>query len=150
MLLTTAEALPLEKIASVVEAMRRLPQADWKVTHRFTTGLYIRELFVPKGTRAVTMIHRVEHPYFVMSGLIAVWTPNEGRRVISAPFSGVTQPGTIRLAIALEDTVWVTVHATDKQTVAEVEADVVLDPVQALALEQSGELAGVLSYEGIK
>ena len=38
---------------------------------------------------------------------------------------GVTEPGTRRVIRMLDDTVWVTVHATTKQTPDEVEADII-------------------------
>ena len=32
---------------------------------------------------------------------------------VDAPFHGVTTPGTVRLAIALEDSIWTTFHPVD-------------------------------------
>ena len=33
--------------------------------HTFADGLYIREIFMPKGQIVSTGIHKIEHPYFV-------------------------------------------------------------------------------------
>lgn len=134
-MLTPVKHIPpvLSRIAQTVEEMRKAPQVECPLTHRFTPGMYVREIFVPKGTRLVTMIHRTEHPFVVSSGKIAVWCPGDERpHVIEAPYTGITKPGTLRLAVALEDTVWTTFHATNKTTPEEVAAEIVFEPTEAL------------------
>lgn len=92
--------------------------------HTFADGLYIREIFMPKGQIISTGIHKKEHPYFVLKGDISVLT-DKGIERIKAPYNGITQPGTKRLIYMHEDSVWITVHATDKTTVEDVLNDVV-------------------------
>ena len=92
--------------------------------HTFADGLYIREIFMPKGQIISTGIHKKEHPYFVLKGDISVLT-DEGIKRIKAPFNGITKPGTKRLIYMHEDSIWITVHATDKTTPKEVLEDVV-------------------------
>lgn len=86
--------------------------------HTFADGLYIREIFMPKGQVISTGIHKKEHPYFVLKGDLSVLT-HEGVVRIKAPYSGITKPGTKRLIYMHEDTIWTTVHATEKETVEE-------------------------------
>ena len=38
------------------------------LTHRFTPGLYAREIFMPAGTLLTSRIHNTAHPYVVLSG----------------------------------------------------------------------------------
>jgi len=92
--------------------------------HTFADGLYIREIFMPKGQIISTGIHKKEHPYFVLKGDISVLT-DEGIKRIKAPFNGITKPGTKRLIYMHEDSVWITVHATDKFTPEDVLDEVV-------------------------
>ena len=40
-------------------------------------GLYTREIFMPKGSVVVSMIHKQDHPSFVLKGLVAVVTTCE-------------------------------------------------------------------------
>ena len=56
---------------------------------------------------------------------------------IEAPYHGITKPGTKRIIYTHEDSVFITVHATDKTTVEEVTKDVVADDFSdpALALK---------------
>lgn len=86
--------------------------------HTFIPGFYIREIFMPKGVeRKVNLItsrvHNTFHPFFVLKGKVAVYSDNDGEIVIEAPYSGITTPDTRRVLKIIEDTVWVTVHATD-------------------------------------
>jgi hypothetical protein len=92
--------------------------------HTFADGLYIREIFMPKGQVISTGIHKKEHPYFIMKGEISVLTEN-GIEKIKAPYTGITKPGTKRLIYIHEDSVWITVHATDKKNPEDVLNDVV-------------------------
>lgn len=97
------------------------------VTHRFTPGLYIREIFMPAGAVLTSKIHMTEHPYTVSQGLCMVFGEGDGWREVKAPYTGITYPGTRRLLVVLRDTVWTTYHPTTKTTVAEVEDEIILD-----------------------
>ena len=92
--------------------------------HTFADGLYIREIFMPKGQIISTGIHKKEHPYFVLKGDISVLT-DKGIERIKAPYNGITKPGTKRLIYMHKDSIWITVHATDKTTPEDVLNDVV-------------------------
>ena len=92
--------------------------------HTFAGGCYVREIFMPKGQLMTTGIHKKEHVFFVLKGDVSVLT-DEGLVRIIAPHSGVTQPGTKRLLYTNEDTIWITVHATDKKTVEDVIPDII-------------------------
>lgn len=88
------------------------------VKHTFTPGFYIREIFMPKGVNGkvnivTSRVHNTFHPFFVLSGKVAVVSENDGEQMIEAPYSGITTPNTRRVLKIIEDTVWVTVHATD-------------------------------------
>jgi hypothetical protein len=86
--------------------------------HKFIPGFYIREIFMPKGidnevNLVTSRVHNTYHPFFVLKGKVAVFSENDGEQIIEAPYSGVTTPNTRRVLKIIEDTVWVTVHATD-------------------------------------
>lgn len=105
----------------------RLPQATTRLVHRFTPGLYIREMTVPAGTVVTTAIHKVEHPFVVSKGDVAVFTEEDGWTRIKAPFTGITKKGTRRLAVVFEETIWTTFHVTEKTEVEDIERDVLED-----------------------
>jgi len=92
--------------------------------HTFIDGIYVREIFMPKGTLLTSKIHKTNHPYFVMEGDVSVAT-EQGIIRIKAPYQGITAAGTKRLLYMHEDTVWATVHATNKTDPEEVEEDII-------------------------
>ena len=94
------------------------------VKHTFAGGCYIREIFNPAGFFLVTKIHKKEHPFFLMKGKMSILT-EDGVKEIEAPYNGVTLPGTKRAIFTHEDCVFITVHATNKQTPEEVEEEVI-------------------------
>jgi hypothetical protein len=108
-------------------SMSGMEPRQMPVTHRFTPGLYIREIHIPAGTLLTSMEHKTEHPFVVSAGTIAVISANEGRQVYRAPFTGITKPNTRRALYAYEDTIWTTFHVTNKTDVEEI-AEEILQP----------------------
>jgi len=97
------------------------------VTHRWTPGLYIREILIPAGTIATSMEHKTEHPFVLSSGVVEVVDSHGTAQLLQAPHTGITLPGTRRALRALTDVVWTTFHVTDKQDVEQI-ADEILVP----------------------
>ena len=80
-----------------------------KYNHYFSDGLYVREMFCPKGYMAFTVIHKTANPLFMMKG--TMWVSSEdGIQELVAPTFVFTKPGTKRICYFSEDTVCVTVH----------------------------------------
>jgi hypothetical protein len=135
-------------------------QVELPLTHRFTPGMYIRTIFMPKGALVISKIHRTQHPFVVTKGRCSVWpgqaAPGQldanGLREIVAGHIGITMPGTRRILYIHEDTEWTTFHATDKTTPEEVEAEIIephdFDREEALAqltrMGQMGRINGLV------
>ncbi len=116
-----ARALDCKKLDRIDSIIASKPQIELKLHHIFTNGLYTRECFIPKGTICTTKIHRCEHPFVISMGLASVWTKDTGWRLVGAPFTGITRPGTRRLIVAHEDTLWSTFHVTNETDLVEIE-----------------------------
>lgn len=78
--------------------------------HTFTDTMYLREIFMPKGTIVVGKIHKHEHPNFILKGKVLVLTPKNGIEFLEAPLSLLSPAGTKRVVFVLEECVWVCVH----------------------------------------
>ena len=91
--------------------LKKLPAAAMPLEHIFTPGLYTRQIFMPAGSVVISRIHKTTHPFIVSKGRALVWSEEQGCVEIVAPHVGVTKPGTQRVLILLEDTVWTTIHA---------------------------------------
>lgn len=109
-----AAAASNERVNELEAMMRQLPEVECPVQHRFTPGLYVREVFVPAGTLVATKIHQTEHPFVISQGVVAVWTEDEGVKILRAPYTGITKPGTRRVVFVHEDCIWTTFHPTNE------------------------------------
>jgi hypothetical protein len=123
----TLPAAPTDQTIDALEVaiVTNLPAVDCPITHRFTPGLYIREMFAPAGSLITSKIHRTQHPFVLSAGRISVWTEEGGWVELCAPYTGITEPGTRRVAYVHEDAVWTTFHPTDKTDPAEIEAEII-------------------------
>lgn len=122
------------KIAALESALREYPQVDLPPVHRFSKGLYAREIFIPKGTILVGKIHRYESLNILSQGEITVLTEHGAMRV-RAPYTVVSPPGTKRVGYAHEDCVWTTVHATDETDLDKLEAELIVPDYDCLPTE---------------
>jgi hypothetical protein len=144
-------AAPLrDQIAALEQALLQHPDAVCgdselcPVTHRFAPGIYLREIFIPKGTVLTGKLHKHAHPNFLMRGEVMVVTEHAGRQHLTAPLAMISQAGTKRAVYALEDTVWITVHANPDNTrdLAVLEAQIIAPNYEAFeALHAATTLA---------
>lgn len=82
-------------------------------THKFTDGMYIREIFMPARSLITSKVHKTEHPYIVSYGKVAVSIDGDEWDEITAPYTDITKPGTRRILYILEDCIWTTFHRVD-------------------------------------
>lgn len=131
------------KLASVEGAMQHssgTEQSDemkevFPLTHHLSNGLYTRELFMPKGHLIVSMIHKQNHPSFLLSGKVSYLTDQGLVETINAPHVIHTQEGAQRVLYIHEDTKWCCVYRTNAKTFEEAEADVYADTYKELPQE---------------
>ena len=127
----TTESVDLrEKLLNAEELLKTVPGSMigdcFPLKHTFGDGLYVREIRVPKDSLVITKIHKVAHPYFVLSGEISVLT-EKGAEVIKAPYYGITPAGTKRACYCHTDTVWVTVHRTNETDLDKIEKEIIAE-----------------------
>ena len=95
------------------DLIKKYPQIELKVYHHFSKGVYARELHIPAGVILTGEIHKFENLNILSQGKIQVLTQN-GMEEVEAPFTVVSPAGTKRVARALTDCVWTTVHGTEE------------------------------------
>jgi hypothetical protein len=113
------EMLSMEGVLKGKEIEKLCP-----LVHSHGDGCYIRQIFMPKGTLITSKIHKVTHPYFVMTGRASVATEN-GVETIQAPYQGMTRAGTKRALYIHEDMIWITVHVTDETDTDKIEEEII-------------------------
>lgn len=103
---------------SLIEAaeafMKQQPQVELRVEHHFSFGVYARTLYIPKGIALTGQIHKFENLNILVKGEMSVSIDGQ-MRIIKAPFTVVSPPGTKRIAWALEDCIWMTIHGTHER-----------------------------------
>lgn len=108
-----------------VAMLENFEQVNCPLTHRHTQGLYVREIFIPKGTLLTSKIHNSEHQYFVLKGKVIVWIDGD-ENIIKAPYIGITKPNTQRVILALKNTIWATAHPNpDNETEEQIEDKII-------------------------
>lgn len=98
---------PIDVIAA---ELLSLPQVEFPLINTFVPGLYIRRRLMPKEVLYVTAIHNEESAFVISKGSVSISTDGTNWTHVSAPFSGVTKPGTQRIIVTFEDTIWETFH----------------------------------------
>ncbi len=119
----------IEKIES-----GEMVEQECPVIHRFSPGLYLREILMPKGTRIIGKIHATEHFNVVLTGSCTVITA-EGREEITAPHTFISKAGVQKVVIVHEDCQWQTLHVTDKTDLDEIEKDVIVEDYDQLLID---------------
>lgn len=100
--------------------MQETVTTEIPVEHRFSKGVYAREIKIPAGTLLVGKIHKFENLNILSQGEITVLSV-DGLHRVKAPFTVVSTPGVKRLAYAHTDCVWTTIHGTDEKDLDKIE-----------------------------
>jgi hypothetical protein len=107
-------------------------QTHFPLEHTFEGGLYTRQIFMPKGAVVVSMIHKKQHPSFLLKGELSYLT-DEGKIVmLKAPYTVFTQAGTQRVFYIHEDVIWTCVHKTNAKTVKDAELELFVNDFKDL------------------
>jgi len=98
-----------EKIQQLQELMLHARCDMPEPGHFFAPGMYCRTLMIPAGMLVVGKIHKFSHLMMVLKGKAEIVT-EFGRDLVEAGHISVSQPGAKRVVLALEDTLFATVH----------------------------------------
>jgi|CXWL01.1.fsa_nt_gi hypothetical protein len=117
-----------------------IPDPECPLTHTFAPGAYARTIFIPKDTLVVGKIHKHAHLNMLMVGRVLVAT-EEGPVTYEAPRVMVSKSGTKRVVYTCTDTIWTTVHVTEKTDIEEIEDDIIAKDYASLdAMQDTGVL----------
>ena len=130
-----------EKIARLEFVLSKMEQIDPPLKHTFTTGVYVREIFIPKDSVIVGKIHRHDHINFISYGDVTVLTKDGLKRIIG-PCTMVSTAGTKRALYAHEVTVWTTIHAnpTEERDLEKLEDFIIAKTYNALEHNDSKQI----------
>lgn len=114
----------LDKVKALQVEISKLPQYEPETRHYFHGGMYCREVFRHAGVLVVGKVHKKEHFYMIVSGIVSI-TTDDGAIEVAGPYLFQSKPGTKRAVYAHTDTLCMTFHRTDSHTIEEAETELV-------------------------
>lgn len=128
--------LELEKAMTTLDDSYNMQEFnEGKIHHHFASGVYGRELFIPKGNVIVSKIHRAKTFNVIAKGVISVICAHKGFNTYEGPYCFVSEPFTKRIVIAIEDTLWITSHGySGEEDLDKVEAEIIAKDFEELKL----------------
>jgi len=129
-------------IMNLTHTMLAMPgeKREFHVEHTIKDGMYMRKLFIPKGSLIIGKVHKLDCLNIVAQGDISVLTETGSAR-LRAGFTVASPAGIQKVGYAHEDTIFINVFRTD-------ETDV--DRIEDVVAWESYEAAGYLTIEGEK
>lgn len=123
------------KILQLQESMKELPSTlqDCTLRHIFAPGLYAREMTIPEGTVIVGKIHKHAHVNTISKGRCSVMT-EFGPMEIQAPHTFVSEPGTKRVVVALEEVIWTTYHPSNETDLDKLEEGIIAKSYEEIGI----------------
>lgn len=117
-----------------IEELRQLPQREMPLTHRFQTGVYIREIFMPADTYVVGHVHKTKHWNVIISGRALVSVSGGPAKMIQAGDVFESEAGAQKWLYIIEDMRFMTIHAnpSEEREIARLEADLIDFPENLL------------------
>lgn len=117
--------LPLvDRVTDLQKAVSQMHQYEPITDHIFHGGMYCRQVFRHAGVLVVGKVHKKEHFYMIVSGTVAI-TTDDGAMEVTGPYLFCSKPGTKRAVLALTDTLCITIHRVDSDTVEDAESELV-------------------------
>lgn len=107
--ITTAKPIPTNAdIERLEDAMLAGPRLDLPLKHHFAPGVYVRELFVPKGTVIIGHEHRNATMNIVLAGRARVLSGGPVAELAAGDIF-TSGAGVRKVALVLEDLRWLNV-----------------------------------------
>ncbi len=132
-----------DMIMALQSHVGEMDQIECQVNHHFAPGNYAREILIQAGTLVIGKIHKHAHVNVISKGRVSVAT-EDGVEELEAPITFISQPGTKRAVLALEDTIWTTIHPTESLDIESIEREVIANSYEDYEVFKNKQLIGVM------
>ena len=128
-----------QQLDALSERLKAYPEVVLPPVHRFSNGVYIRELEIPAGCVVVGATHKHEHQVMLIEGACRINT-DMGMEDIVAPHIWTSKPNDRRALYTYEHCTFITVHENPDncQDIEELESRIVYQKTQ-LFQERRGQ-----------
>lgn len=135
-LIIFTEQLALKKIESV---MLQREQVDIPVEHTFSGGVYIRQIFIPKGTIAMGKRHRHETCNILVSGELSIYMGKNIPMIkVKGPYLFTSKPNTKKFVYCHKDTIFMNIHPTKETDLEKIEKEFIITEEEYELLIEGG------------
>jgi len=110
-------------------------EENFPLEHHFENGMYTRKIFMPKGMLGISLIHKQDHPTFILSGECSILLDTGEVERYKAPHIIQTKAGTQRVMYMHDNSEWACVYKTDATTVKDAEAEIYTENYRELPKE---------------
>lgn len=136
-----------ERVDLLQYELGKLPQVEMPLLHRFTPGLYTRQITMPAGSVVISRVHKTTHPFVISKGRCSVWSEEHGVQELAAPYCGITTPATRRILVMHEETVWTTFHPTQETDLQKLQEELTETPDVSYIGQMSQQAQALLGFE---
>lgn len=131
----------LEEMLNSITGPNKINPDTLTPIHRFTAGIYTRELTMPAGTIIVGKRHAQEHLVTMTKGFCTCFT-ERGWEDMRGCTTFLSPAGEKRVLFIHEETTWITTHRTDAITLEEVEKDLILSEQYLIPHKYTKQIVG--------
>ena len=110
----------MKTISNLHKIMSGTFEIDLGIKHNFSDGLYVKEMFVPKGFTVGQHAHKFSHLSILAKGKVIVKTDTSEVNY-EAPACLDIKEGVNHAIEALEDTIWYCIHATNETDIDKID-----------------------------
>jgi len=125
-------------LVDLEKEMLKYPQIEAPVTHNFSDGVYVRELFIPADSWIMGKRHRYETCNILLKGKLSLYVgPGIPAKTIEAPLIFNSKPGVKKFAYAHTDTIFLNIHPTTETDVDKIEQEFIISEEEFEKLDYS-------------
>jgi quercetin dioxygenase-like cupin family protein len=110
----------MSHITELYQVMKGTFEVDLGIQHHFSSGVYAKQMLLPKGYFAVSHAHNYDHLSVLASGKVIVST-DDSEHTYAAPACITIEKHKNHSVTALEDAVWFCIHATEETDASKVD-----------------------------
>jgi len=136
--LTEHHVPTLDEIKRLQSEISEMPQPELETEHYFSGGMYCRKLIAPAGLLVVGKIHKKDHFFMCAKGQIIAWSEN-GMVTMNAGDVLCSKAGTKRVILAVNDSIYINFHKTNKTNLDKIEKELI-EPDELALYDSSNKL----------
>jgi len=103
----------MHTVSEQFKQLQGIFEVDLGTQHHFSSGVYAKQMMLPKGYFALSHAHAYDHLSILASGAVVIKTDNK-EKYYEAPVCITIEKNTHHSITALEDAVWFCIHATEE------------------------------------